>query len=1031
MLNRTYLLFSAANQDASSAPVSFHLSPLVSLIIPVLLTILAVISFYYFWEKTHRPKQLKNKTPTPGYSNIIRRALRYLFSEDKSYLGSSKDKGVVQWRYFSYGAVIFSYLFFPMASIFGIPLWAAPIPLILTVIILTGRFRAIYATQENIISRIYQIAKTNFKYPNTQDIDPWSCIKVESWIDEATPKRVVISLPPTFNGTFSGSTEGFEGHFNSATSIDAAYRYEWNSAEGHVICEYAEPIPKMANYPGSAHSPWNEFPLGLGRDGEVVWNVKDDPHMLIAGPTGSGKSVAQRNVIVHCVQHSDMWEFIGIDVKRVELSPYEGYPGVKGIALDKEEGVEALKMVSSIMDKRYEQLMAAGLNSFTSLPVVPKAIMIMVDEAFEFMSPAAGKTEEAKQETALAEEATFLVGRIARLGRAAGIHMVIAMQRPDAKVLFGEIKNNFTARYAAGPMKATPSTMLMDSTIATAIQPGIKGRAVVSFNGGSYHLQTYYTSENWIDEWMASKEADNETNTEGASHKDSGSSMYRDFQHEQDDSNDADDEPATTHVEKKKGLKNIIKAALAEFKDPDGKEDTNSEPPRKKPVNKTPKESSTNPKPTESSLDENEIVDSYVGWEEEYNESKQKSGLDKEEAPEPAKAEKRPTVPAKEEEEEDETIEPLIYDNSSFFQEEDEDPHADNISIDENVSVPETNDAHDEGGSSSVGTNSHPPEPQPIPHQDFNYDYDAEDETTPALINPKEQKYDEWDDDLEKLFVNIEHNVPKKVAEAKYTPSENSKFSQAYEELSDIDESPPETEEDEMIIPEADFAYEDQPTYNTPVSKTDERAATNFDGVINELDSEELRDNTIEDEEEFDNLAHLTSLFEEEEEETSRKETAPTSSRTEKETNSATELSSNSQADSNARVPRVEPKKETQDAGIVPPRRPKSRHLSSKAAAVLQQAMKDNNLTDETWEEIDKMESEESKLEGDKDADTTKHSEDHTPQSLTNQIVRPQVKSKKIVRPEFSSKMKGMLDEESNTDQEKADIKRPIKRPGR
>ncbi len=257
-------------------------------------------------------------------------------------------------------------------------------------------------------------------------------------------------------------------------------------------------LPIMADYPGSEGKSWNEIPLGVGEDGEVTWNVKNDSHMLIAGPTGSGKSVIQRNIIAHCVQHSDMWEFIGVDLKQVELSSYEDYPGVKRIVFDKEEGVDALKMASFIMDKRYEKLMAAGLNSFTSLPDAPKAIMIMVDEAFEFMSPSAG-------EEALIEEAKFIIGRIARLGRAAGIHMVVAMQRPDAKVLFGEIKNNFTARYAAGYMGATPSFRLMDSDAATDVEADVKGRGVVSFNDGTHHLQAYFTSVNWIDEWLASK----------------------------------------------------------------------------------------------------------------------------------------------------------------------------------------------------------------------------------------------------------------------------------------------------------------------------------------------------------------------------------------------------------------------------------------------------------------------------------------------------------------------------------------------
>ena len=94
-----------------------------------------------------------------------------------------------------------------------------------------------------------------------------------------------------------------------------------------------------------------------------------------------------------------------------------------------------------------------------------------------------------------------LVGKILRLGRASGIHMLIAMQRPDATVLRGEFKANMDVRLAAGRMDSTPSSMVLDSGEAVNL-PGIRGRGLIRVGGSLTTFQGYFAPQDWIDDFI-------------------------------------------------------------------------------------------------------------------------------------------------------------------------------------------------------------------------------------------------------------------------------------------------------------------------------------------------------------------------------------------------------------------------------------------------------------------------------------------------------------------------------------------------
>lgn len=234
----------------------------------------------------------------------------------------------------------------------------------------------------------------------------------------------------------------------------------------------------------------------------------DSPSRLFLAGEGfvpTHNSVLQRNIIFHTIQHSDKIKFLGVDLKRVELDPYAKYEDtVLGIAKTLEDGVEVMRYARDAMMERYEIMEQMGVNHFMAMNNPPPALLVMVDEAYMFMAPSGGKTDEQKEQDQLHGEATVIIGDIARLGRAAGVHLVLATQRPDAKVIYGEIKANLGARYMAGRSGSTPSLMVLDSDTGTRI-PDIKGRGVVSFNGDEEFIQGYFAEQDWIDGWLARK----------------------------------------------------------------------------------------------------------------------------------------------------------------------------------------------------------------------------------------------------------------------------------------------------------------------------------------------------------------------------------------------------------------------------------------------------------------------------------------------------------------------------------------------
>lgn len=215
------------------------------------------------------------------------------------------------------------------------------------------------------------------------------------------------------------------------------------------------------------HEAESKVSIALGRDisGEsIVGDMSKMPHLLVAGATGSGKSVCINGIIASVLYKAKPNEvkFLMVDPKMVELNVYNGIPHlIAPVVTDPRHAALALKKIVAEMEKRYELFAESGardISRYNQLmaeqhpeepyPALPY-IVVIVDELADLMMVAPQDVEDA-------------ICRLAQMARAAGIHLIIATQRPSVDVITGLIKANIPSRIAFGVSSQADSRTILD-----------------------------------------------------------------------------------------------------------------------------------------------------------------------------------------------------------------------------------------------------------------------------------------------------------------------------------------------------------------------------------------------------------------------------------------------------------------------------------------------------------------------------------------------------------------------------------------
>lgn len=200
--------------------------------------------------------------------------------------------------------------------------------------------------------------------------------------------------------------------------------------------------------------------IALGKDvAGKVWfaDLPKMPHLLVAGTTGSGKTVCINTIIMSLLYQNtaETLRLIMVDPKRVELTLYNGIPHLlTPVITNVQKTVNALKWCTGEMDRRFEVLSQAGCRDITSYNQKhPKErmphIVFIIDELADLMASAAGEVEAG-------------IIRIAQMARAVGIHLIVATQRPSVDVITGLMKANIPGRIAFSVASVTDSRTILD-----------------------------------------------------------------------------------------------------------------------------------------------------------------------------------------------------------------------------------------------------------------------------------------------------------------------------------------------------------------------------------------------------------------------------------------------------------------------------------------------------------------------------------------------------------------------------------------
>jgi hypothetical protein len=230
--------------------------------------------------------------------------------------------------------------------------------------------------------------------------------------------------------------------------------------------------------------------VGEGTTGPVVFNLADGERaLLVGGTTGSGKTTAILSLILQLASKCgpDALALAAVDLKRLDLVVLDALPHlVRPVATTEQDAADMVAWAVSEMERRFDVMSAAGVRRWDRLPVDDRfpLLLVVVDECADF---------------AKSDVVADLV-KLARKGRAAGVSLILATQRPDAEVLNRQIKANVTARLAFRCTDQVESRIILDRTGAEQLRR--VGLALTNAGGTWRKVQVAYVPDGTMGEWV-------------------------------------------------------------------------------------------------------------------------------------------------------------------------------------------------------------------------------------------------------------------------------------------------------------------------------------------------------------------------------------------------------------------------------------------------------------------------------------------------------------------------------------------------
>ncbi|MCB0309259.1 MAG: hypothetical protein KDD48_07790, partial [Bdellovibrionales bacterium] len=250
-------------------------------------------------------------------------------------------------------------------------------------------------------------------------------------------------------------------------------------------------MPELSHYSDTELSKEYSFRVGQGRQGWITWNLKNLPHMLIVGTTGGGKSMFFRQLLLGAMEISNRFQLYLIDLKKgVEMSEFEELPNVF-VSKSEWEAVSTLQKIVDEMSDRFVYMKKNKIKNIDPKRDKMDRILVGIDEASVLYTHSPGRSKGSNK---LADQARELTNQVAKLGRAAGIHLVLATQKVSRFTIDTHIQENIQGRMVFKHQTTHGSANVLGSAEAAKL-PDISGRGYWFCGSEKYLIQAPYISD--------------------------------------------------------------------------------------------------------------------------------------------------------------------------------------------------------------------------------------------------------------------------------------------------------------------------------------------------------------------------------------------------------------------------------------------------------------------------------------------------------------------------------------------------------